>query len=191
MKSTRIVAPLACGLLLTLAACSQSEDAAKANAAAAAQVAPTSGAQAMRQLRPLTDMEIAKDAYAKLDFPKALDHFQAAGTAGDADAQYYTGVMYAEGQGTRKNVAEAVRWYEKAAAREQPDALYALARFYLVGYGVERDLDKAIELFDKAVEKYPPGEARDRANEQRLKLAAVLEEQRKTAQAGGGTPPAE
>lgn len=188
MQSIRITAPLACGLLLALAGCSQSEDAAKANAAAAAQVAPASGAQAMRQLRPLTDMEIAKDAYSKLDYPKALDHFRAAGTAGDADAQYYTGLMYAEGQGTRKDVAEAVRWYEKAAARDQPGALYALARFYLVGYGVDRDLDKAVALFDKAVAKYPPGEDRDRAEAQRAKLAAVLEEQRKTAQAGTAAP---
>lgn len=189
MNSIRIVAPVACGLLLALAGCSQSEDAAKANAAAAAQVAPASGAQAMRQLRPLTDMEIAKDAYSKYDYPKALDHFRAAAIAGDADAQYYTGVMYAEAQGTKKDIAEAVRWYEKAAARDQPDALYALARLYLVGYGVDRDLDKAIQYFDKALEKYPPGEARDRAQQQRLKLAAVLEEQGKTAQAGSTTPP--
>jgi TPR repeat protein len=188
MKSIRIVTPLATALLLAIAGCSQSQDAAKANAAAAAQVAPTSGAQAMRQLRPLTDMEIAKDAYSKYDYPKALDHFKAAGTAGDADAQYYVGVMYAEAQGTQKNIAEAVRWYELAAARDQPDALYALARFYLVGFGVERNLDKAVELFDKAVAKYPPGEARDRAEAQRQKLAAVLEEQRQTAQAGA--PPA-
>ncbi len=59
---------------------------------------------------------------------------------------------------------------------------------YLVGYGVERDLDKAVEYFDKAVAKYPPGEDRDRAEQQRQKLAAVLEEQRKTAQAGATTP---
>jgi TPR repeat protein len=189
MNSIRIASPLAIGLLLALAGCSQSQDAAKANAAAAAQVAPTSGAQAMRQLRPLTDMEIAKDAYAKLDFPKALDHFRAAATAGDADAQYYTGVMYAEAQGTKKNIAEAVRWYEKAAARDQPDALYALARLYLVGYGVDHDLNKSIEYFDKALAKYPPGEARDRAEQQRLKLAAVLEEQRATAEAAKTPPP--
>jgi TPR repeat protein len=185
-SSLRILIPV---VLASVAACSQNEDTAKANAAAAAQVAPASG-QAMRQLRPLTDMEIAKDAYAKMDFPKALDHFKAAATAGDADAQFYTGLMYAQAEGVaKKNIPEAVRWYEKAVARDQPDAMIALARMYLVGFGVERNVDKAMELFNKAVEKYPPGEARDTAVKQRDAIAAVLDEQAKTAQAGPPPPP--
>jgi TPR repeat protein len=97
---------------------------------------------------------------------------------------YYTGVMYSEAQGlAKKDLPEAIRWYEKAAARDQPDALYALARLYVVGYGVDRDPNKAIELLDRAVKAYPPGEGKDRVSEQRVALAAVLDEQKKPATA--------
>jgi TPR repeat protein len=185
MQSARIFfIPAAAALLWALSGCSQNEDAARANAAAAAQVAPASGTEAMRKLRPLTDLEIAKDAYSQYNFPRALQYFRAAAINGDADAQYYTGLMYAQGEGLpKKDLAEAVRWYEKAAARDQPDALYALARLHLVGYGVDRDPQKAVQLLDRALQYYPPGESKDRAAEQRLALVTVLEEQRKTAEA--------
>jgi TPR repeat protein len=135
-----------------------------------------------RKLRPLTDMEIAQDAYSKGDYPKALDHFRAAAVAGDADAMYYTAVMYAEAQGVAKpNLAEAIRWYEKAAARDQPKALLTMGRMHVTGYGVERDPQKALELFERAVKATPPGEEHNQAEEQRAALAGVLESQGKTA----------
>ena len=185
MRSFHLLIPLAAAAAVALAGCSQNETAAKANAAAAAQVAPASGTQAMRKLRPLTDLEIAKDAYSKYDFAKALEHFRKAAADGNADAQYYTGVMYAQGEGTKKDVAEAVRWYERAADRDQPDALYAMARLYVVGYVVERNADKAIQLLDRAIQYYPAGDAKKQAMDQRAALVTLLNEQRnppKTAQ---------
>jgi TPR repeat protein len=180
MQLTRFVTPLTLCLLLPLGACSQGGN---QTTAVAAQTPLTVTADG-RKLRPLTDLEIAQDAYSKGDYPKALDHFRAAATAGDADAMYYTGVMYAEAQGiAKKNLAEAIRWYEKAAARDQPDALNAMARLYVVGYGVERDPKKAIELLDRAVKAYPPGEGKDHATQQRVALAAVLDEQQQKAAA--------
>jgi TPR repeat protein len=135
-----------------------------------------------RKLRPLTDMEVAQDAYSKGDFPKALDHFKAAAIAGDPDAMYYTGVMYGEAEGVAKpNQAEAQRWYEKAAARDQPDALLTLGRLYVVGQGVERDSRKGLEFFERAVKASPPGPKHDQAEEQRAALAAVLEGPAQTA----------
>jgi TPR repeat protein len=132
-----------------------------------------------RKLRPLTDMEIAQDAYSKGDFPKALDHFRAAAVAGDADAMYFTGVMYAEAEGIAKaDMKEAIRWYEKAAAREQPKALATMGRLYVTGYGVERDPRKALEMFERSVKASPPGPDHDQAEEQRAALAAVLDSQK-------------
>lgn len=141
-----------------------------------------------RKLRPLTDMEIAQDAYSKGDFPKALDHFRAAAIAGDSDAMFYTGVMYAEAQGVAKaNMPEAIRWYEKAAARDQPKALLTMGRLYVTGYGVERDSKKALEMFERAVKASPPGPDKDQAEEQRAALAAVIDGQGKTATAANAT----
>jgi TPR repeat protein len=124
-------------------------------------------------------MEIAQDAYAKHDFPKALDHFLAAAQAGDANAEYYAAAMYSVGDGARKDFPKAVKMFESAAEKEQPDALYALARLYIVGDGVPRNPERALAFYDRAIAAYPPGEARDAASEQRTALANVLTEQGK------------
>jgi TPR repeat protein len=186
MQNSRFAIPLVLGSVLSLAGCSQGDNGAnQAPAAAQPSMAVTADG---RKLRPLTDMEIAQDAYSKGDFPKALDHFRAAGVAGDADAMYYTGVMYAEAQGVAKaNLPEAIRWYEKAAARDQPKALATMGRLYVTGYGVERDPKKALEMFERAVKATPPGEEHKQAEEQRAALASVLDSQ---ATAAANAPPA-
>jgi TPR repeat protein len=166
----RLTASIAASLVLALSGCARDDAAAAAREAA-------------RQPRPLTHMEIAKDAYAKADYPKALDHFLAAAQAGDADAQYYVGAMYSVGDGARKNFQEALKWFEAAAEQDQPDALYTLARLHVVGDGVELDPVKAIQLYERAMAHYPPGEALDRATEQRDALVKVLEEQRNASTA--------
>jgi tetratricopeptide (TPR) repeat protein len=182
MQNSRFAIPAVLSmLLLPLAGCGQSSTQAPAAQPPAAAMAVTADG---RKLRPLTDMEIAQDAYGKGDFPKALDHFRAAGVAGDPDAMYYTGVMYAEAQGVAKaNLAEAVRWYEKAAARDQPKALTTMGRLYITGYGVERDSKKGLEMFERAVKALPPGPEKDEAEEQRAALAAAMTQPTSTAAA--------
>jgi len=188
MQTSRFAIPLLLGAFLTLAACSQGGSGAtqaKAPSPAPAAAQPPMALTADgRKLRPLTDMEIAQDAYGKGDFPKALDHFRAAAVAGDADAMYFTGVMYAEAEGIAKpDMKEAIRWYEKAAAREQPKALGTMGRLYVTGYGVERDPKKALEFFERAVKASPPGPEHDQAEEQRAALAGVMESQATTTAA--------
>src|SRR3569833_3995582 len=164
MQTSRFTAPVFLGsLLLALTACSQggSGTAQQPTMSHSSSMAVTADG---RKLRPLTDMEIAQNTYNKSDIPKALDHFRAAAVAGDADAMYYTGVMYAEAQGVAKpNMPEAIRWYEKAAARDQPKALATMGRLYVTGYGVERDAKKALEMFERAVKATPPGEEHNQA----------------------------
>jgi len=189
MQTSRFKAPAFLGsLLLALTACSQGgSGTAQAPTASQPSMAVTADG---RKLRPLTDMEIAQDAYSKGDFPKALDHFRAADVAGDADAMYFTGVMYAEAEGVAKaDMKEAIRWYEKASAREQPKALATMGRLYVTGYGVERDPKKALEMFERAVKATPPGPDHDQAEEQRAALAAVLDSQ-KSGTAANAPPPA-
>src|SRR5690242_9846352 len=71
MQTSRFAIPVILGFLIPLAGCSQSGTPAAVTAQAPAGVSADG-----RRLRPLTDMEIAQDAYSKGDFPKALDHFQ-------------------------------------------------------------------------------------------------------------------
>lgn len=115
-------------------------------------------------------------AYAQTDFAGAFRRFHEAAAQGNANAQYYLGVMYADGQGTQRNFEEAARWWEKAAARNHADALYSLARLYAAGVGVEADATRAIDLFGRAAAAFPPGEQRNQAEQQRQALAAVLDQ---------------
>jgi TPR repeat protein len=171
MQKSRFAFPLLLCFLLPLAGCGQGSSQSGQ---------PMTVSADGRKLRPLTDMEIAQDAYSKGDYPKALDHFRAAAIAGDPDAMYYTGVMYSQAEGVAKpNMAEALRWYERAAARDQPKALLTMGRLYVVGDGVERDTRKALEMFERAVTASPPGPDRDEADRQRSALAALLDEQAK------------
>jgi TPR repeat protein len=113
------------------------------------------------------------DAYVAGRTIYAFEHFRAAAELGHVNAQYYTGLMYANGEGTKQDYREAAKWYHKAAANNQPDALLQLARLYVVGLGVERDSRMAIQLFERAAKAYPPGEKKDQATEQMKALAAV------------------
>ena len=113
------------------------------------------------------------NAYAAGRYEKAFKHFREAAKRGNANAQYYTGLMYANGEVTKQDYALAAKWYQQAAAHHQPDALVQLARLHVMGLGVEQDAAKAVELFGRAAKIYPPGEQRDQAMAQRKALAEV------------------
>jgi TPR repeat protein len=172
MRNLCSKAPLVLCMLIAVVGCDPGQKAAAGNREAA-----RSAQGGAPQPRPLTDLEVAQNAYEVGDWVKALEYFLKAAERGDKDAQFYAGVMLADGQGTRrnqKNIPEAVKWYEKAAEQNQPDALYALARFYVLNVGVDADSEKALELYNRAIAAYPPGEKQDRAIEQRNALMNVL-----------------
>ena len=58
-----------------------------------------------------------------------IDALRARAEAGDADAQFTLGGMYADGTGVPQDDAEAVRWYRLAAAQGLAFAQYSLGRF--------------------------------------------------------------
>jgi len=67
--------------------------------------------------------------------------------SGVAKAQYSVGEMFEKGRGTRKDIKEAVSWYEKASAQKHLKAQYKLGYLYYKGLGVQQNVDKAYELF--------------------------------------------
>jgi TPR repeat protein len=174
MQHIRAPGLIACCLLLALAACDGAQKTANRMRAGDTQAAqnPSSNANGPG----MQELMLARRFYGEADHAQALQHFIAAAEQGNADAQYYAGVMFADGQGTQRNFEEAAKWYEKAAAQNHADAAYALARLYVFGNGVEPDANKAVELFGRAAQAYGPGEDRARAEQQRLALLSVLEE---------------
>lgn len=70
--------------------------------------------------------------------------------AGDAGAQYMTGMMYLFGQGTGQNMQEAARWLQASAKGGVPQAMVAMAALYDVGVVVPFDAARATELRQQA-----------------------------------------
>ena len=58
---------------------------------------------------------------------------------GDADAQYYLGIMYEEGKGVPQDYKAAVKWYTLAAEQGSAKAQYNLGAMYFNGQGVIQD----------------------------------------------------
>ena len=65
------------------------------------------------------------------------------GDAGDADAQVNLGVMYAKGNGVRRDDVEAAGWFRKTATQGDPDAQFYLGALYKRGDGVPQDSARA------------------------------------------------
>lgn len=72
---------------------------------------------------------------------------------GDADAQFFLGASYADGEGVTKDEKEAFRWYRKAAEREHLDAQDSLGVCYDHGKGVKEDHIQAALWFTKAAKQ--------------------------------------
>jgi uncharacterized protein len=64
---------------------------------------------------------------------------------GNAKAQFVMGLLMTKGKG--KNIAEAIRWYEKAAEQAFPDAMFNLGVIFRRGEGVSKDLIRSFKWF--------------------------------------------
>jgi len=54
--------------------------------------------------------------YNNSDWANALRICRQVAEAGNGNAQYYLGKMYADGRGVPQNSSEAIKWYRKAIA---------------------------------------------------------------------------
>ena len=84
------------------------------------------------------------------NYIEEMKRWQPKAEAGDAEAQFQLGQMYALGHGFKQNFKTAAEWYEKAAAQGNAKARTALGLLYYYGIGVEEDKEKAGEWFEKA-----------------------------------------
>lgn len=75
--------------------------------------------------------------------------------AGDAEAQYLTGLYYED----KGDVNEAFQWYERSATQGFVYGINAVAIYYLKGMAVEADVNKAIALLESIAEELPTAKA--------------------------------
>ena len=78
-------------------------------------------------------------AYLKCDDATALKHWRPLAEQGHAKAQYFLGLMHANGQGVTRDYKEAVRWYRMAAKQGDAYAQYWLGEMYRDCEGVMQD----------------------------------------------------
>jgi hypothetical protein len=86
----------------------------------------------------------------------ASDHVRAlrdAAGQGVASAQYSLGLMYYEGNGVAKDVAEAARWFQRAADQGHANAQFVLSSMLDQGIGVGRDGGQAMSWLAAAAEQ--------------------------------------
>lgn len=89
-------------------------------------------------------------AFEKGQHAEAADMLRPLAYAGDAESQYYMGVMHDNGAGVEFDVPMAVRWYRMAAEQGHADAQYNLGIAYSRGEGVHQDMLTAIYWWQKA-----------------------------------------
>jgi len=98
----------------------------------------------------LADTAAGLAAFKEKDYARAYKEWKTAADAGQAEAQFDLGVLYAQGLGVRRDLTEATKWYRKAAGQGNAEAEFALGQMYLRGWGVPRDTADAVRWFQMA-----------------------------------------
>jgi TPR repeat protein len=92
-------------------------------------------------------------AYQRQDYAGALRIWQPLAERGNAQAQHNLGILYAQGRGVAKDMAEAVKWHEKAANQGYAPAQTNLAYAYLKGLTVKQSDAEAARWYRRAADQ--------------------------------------
>lgn len=87
----------------------------------------------------LAETETGINAYHNGDYDTAFLEFTAPANAGDPDAQYYFGLLHANGRGTPLSEINAWMWFIKAGNKGHTLAQYELGKIYENGIGIPAD----------------------------------------------------
>lgn len=105
--------------------------------------------QALKWFIENSDKESPSDELQK----KYLQSLHVMAEHGLAQAQYYLGQAYLQGNYCSQSSEKAFEWFSKSAAQKYPQALYALGDLYETGNGVKVDRQRAVELYLAAAEE--------------------------------------
>jgi uncharacterized protein len=96
------------------------------------------------------DTAAGMQAFRNRDYATAFREWKSAAEAGQAEAQFDLGLLYAQGLGTRTDLTEAAKWYRKAAEQGNAQAEFALGQMYSRGWGAPRDTTDAMRWMQMA-----------------------------------------
>jgi len=107
-----------------------------------------------------TGIQAAKSAYKNKDYTTALKEFQPLAASGNAEAQFYVGLMYDNGEGVPQDyrqvvthVQQAMAWYRKSAEQGFAPAQTNLGILLETGGQIERNYKEAASWYRKAAEQ--------------------------------------
>jgi TPR repeat protein len=104
--------------------------------------------------------------------------------AGDSQAQYELGYIYANGMGVTQSDKEAVNWYRLAAEQGNSDGSFHLGYMYYNGRGVVQDYQEAVKWYGLAAEQGDNvARFRVRAIQAETSQAPITQQQRCTSNA--------
>ena len=86
------------------------------------------------------------------DSKKSFKIYKALADLGDAQSQGIIGVMYKNGEGTKQDYNEAIKWLSKASENNDSFSMSILGEMYIMGDGVKKDYSSAYKLLIKAAE---------------------------------------
>jgi len=125
-------------------------------AAAEPVVTEPAAAKADRQSSEPRALRAALAAYAREDYPAAARMLTTLAQAGDPEAQYRLGLLYARGKGVLGNLGDGIVWYRRAAEQGHAEAQFELSLAYVYGghahYDVGRWYDGAAEIDKSAAD---------------------------------------
>ncbi len=89
-------------------------------------------------------------AFRSKEYQSALTAFEKAAEQGHDDAQYFVGLLYADGLGVPQDYQQSFTWYRKAAEQGHAVSQYHLGVAYNKGLGIAQDNKQAVDWFRKA-----------------------------------------
>lgn len=104
----------------------------------------------------ITELDAGVAAYGKREYQTALKLLRKPLENGDAEAQFFVGMLYREGKGVVRDTAAAMRLFRLAADQGYPRAISAVGYAYDHGIGVPQDIDTAISWYRKAITANEP-----------------------------------
>lgn len=96
------------------------------------------------------EIEEAKEFYFSGQIDKASSYFTQLSTSGDAEAQYYLGLIYLTDSWQGKNIEKALAYLYSAADQNHAEAMWKIGECFDSGQGVERNLLSAIDWYRKS-----------------------------------------
>ena len=95
----------------------------------------------------------SEDGVIEVDYDKSCKWLSLAAEQGDAEVEFYLGVMYCGVNGTKQNYPAAIKMFKRSADQGFFAAEYCLASMYYTGEGVAQNYIEAAKWYEKLAEE--------------------------------------